>query len=331
MPKMNQTLDTGAFSRYTLGMSARYENQPFSSVFIPKTFIKTYYDRTFGMDLHAHPNLELMYLVSGHMSVEQADGTATHFEAHQFVLILHDCFHRLVPHSDDIELLVLEITAPPDGPTLDAYIASAPEFAAYPTLQNIMRSNAPVLLFSDTDNVYETLSHLLNILNEHEHGTHNEFFELDYEVSVKQLLISVCRCRTVYLDISDNRHINRAMEYIRMRYAEPLTVEDVAAYIGVTPSYTQKLFRAATGMTVMKTVNYYRMKQSEYLLTATDLSLVAIARKTGFNTQNNFYKHFRAEHKCSPTEYRERMTHNSFYNFDQYGNGTYLLTPDRKP
>lgn len=298
-------------------MPARYEKQPFSSVFIPKTFIKTYYDRTFAMDFHSHSNLELMYLVSGSMSVEQPDGTRTDFESHQFVLIVHECFHRLIPLSDNIELLVLELSAPPDGPTLDAYIAGAPEFAAYPTLVGIMRSSAPVLFFSDTNNVYETLSHLLNILHEKNNGAPYEFFELDYEVTVKQLLLSMCRCRTAYLDISDNRHINRAMEFIRMRYAEPITTDDVAAFIGVTPSYAQKLFRAATGMTVMKTVNYYRMKQSEYLLAATDLSLVTIARKTGFNTQNNFYKHFRAEHDCSPSEYRDRIAHNSFYNFDK--------------
>lgn len=269
------------------------------------------------MEFHAHPNLELMYLVSGRMSVEQPDGTRTDFESHQFVLIVHECFHRLIPLSDDIELLVLELSAPPDGPTLDAYIAAAPEFAAYPTLVNIMRSPAPVLFFSDTNNVYETLSHLLNILHERNSGTNYEFFELDYEVTVKQLLLSMCRCRTVYLDISDNRHINRAMEFIRMRYAEPITADDVAECIGVTPSYAQKLFRAATGMTVMKTVNYYRMKQSEYLLAASNLPLNTIARKTGFNTQNNFYKHFRAEHDCSPSEYRDRIAHNSFYNFDK--------------
>ncbi len=291
----------------------------FSSVFIPKSYIKIFYNRSFTMNYHMHANIEIAYLVSGKMDITEKDGGIFSLVPNQFALIRKNKFHRLVAKSDDIELLVLELATPNENLPVDDYIVGNPEFSCYPSLKHIMSSENSVMIFSDTNNVRQTLTYLLNILDARKKGMENEFFEMDYEISIKQLFISLCKCRTKHLKISTNSYINHGMEYIGSHYAEDIEVEDIARFIGITPSYTQKLFRNATGMTVMKIVNYYRLKQTEYLLATTRLPISEIANLTGFRTENNLYKHFRAEHGCSPSDYKKLgIEKTSFYNFDPF-------------
>lgn len=266
-----------------------------------------------------HANIEIAYVVSGKMDMQEKDGGIYSLSPKQFALVRKNKYHRLIAKSDDIELLVLELATPNENIFVDDYIATSPDFAAYPSLRKIMSSDKSITVFSDTNNVRETLTYLLNILDARAKGTQYEFFEMDYEISIKQLFISLCKCRTNHLKISTNSYINHALEYIGTHYAENITVENIADFIGVTPSYAQKLFRTATGMTIMQIVNFYRLKQSEYLLSTTRLPLCEIANATGFNTENNLYKHFRSVHSCSPSDYKKLgIEKNSFYNFDPF-------------
>lgn len=291
----------------------------FSSVFIPKSYIKTFYTRAFSMEYHMHVNIEIAYLVSGKMEVSEMDGETHPFGAKQFALIRKNKYHRLIAKSDDIELLVLEITTPDKKQPVDDYIVSSPEFSCYPSLRHIMSSEHAVSIFSDTNNVGATLSYLLNILNEHRENSENEFYEMEYEILIKQLFVSLCQCRTNHLKISKNSYINHAIDFIGTHYAENISAEDIAQFVGITPSYAQKLFRAATGMTIMKTVNFYRLKQSEYLIATTKLPIGEIAKATGFQTENNLYKNFRAAHGCSPSDYKKQSIDKiSFYNIDPF-------------
>ena len=197
----------------------------------------------------------------------------------------------------------------------DEYASNTSLFSSFPSFSKILNNKEDVLRFSDSSNVYDIMLRLVNLLNEQRHSS--EFFEADYEIAIKQLFLSLCRVfHTQYLNVSYDRYFNRAIEFIGLHYAEPITVEDVAAYMGVTPSYAQKLCRTATNMTIMKIVHYYRLKQSEYLIASTRLPFANIAKQTGFGTLSNLYKHFFASHNCSPSQYRNQLSEKSFYIFD---------------
>lgn len=291
----------------------------FSQVFVPKTFIKIFYDRNFHMDFHTHTNIEIAYIESGKMEISEMNGPTFSCGTKQFMLIKKNQYHRLIPKSDDIKLLVLEIATPDKNLPVDDYIATSPEFSHFSSLRQMMSSKHAISIFSDTNNVGEILSQLLDLLKAREENVENEFFELEYEIFIKRLLISICRCRTNHLKISTNSHINHAMEFIADHYSENIKSSDVAQFIGVTPSYAQKILRAATGMTIMKIVNFYRMKQSEFLIATTRLPFHEIAKVTGFKSEANLYKNFYSVHGCSPSEYKNKnMATNSFYSFDKF-------------
>ena len=280
---------------------------PFSKRYIPKTFIKISYDRTFSMKYHTHQNMEFAYLVSGKMKVALKDAAVYNLFPGQFALIHKNRYHKLVADSDDIELIVFELAPHDEKINIDNYIINDPFFAASPTIKDLFLSNEPIIVFSDTDNVRETLSHIVSLLDENRRGIQNEFFEMDYEISIKKLIISLCKCRTEHLKVATNSYINHAINFIGNHYAENITTKDIAKAIGVTPSYAQKLFFSSTGRTIMKTVNFYRLKQSQYLIATTRLSFIEIAKMTGFNTENNLYKNFKNYCNCSPSERRKRF------------------------
>lgn len=300
----------------------------FSQVFIPKTFIKTCYDLNFHMDFHAHTNVEIAYIESGKIEISEMNGPTFSCGAKQFILIKKNQYHKLIPKSDDIRLLVLEISSPDKNLPIDEYIATSPEFSPFHSLRKIMSSKYAVSIFSDTSDVGTVLLRLLELLNAREENIENEFFELEYEIFIKRLLISICQCRNKHLKIFASIHINHAIEFISDNYSQDIKSSDVAQFIGVTPSYAQKILRAATGMTIMKIVNFYRMKQSEFLIATTRLSFHEIAQVVGFKNEANLYKNFYSVHGCSPSDYKnKKIKAESFYHFDKFEIAKSLSAP----
>lgn len=103
----------------------------FSQVFVPKTFIKIFYDRNFHMDFHTHTNIEIAYIESGKMEISEMNGPTFSCGTKQFMLIKKNQYHRLIPKSDDIKLLVLEIATPDKNLPVDDYIATSPRIFSF--------------------------------------------------------------------------------------------------------------------------------------------------------------------------------------------------------
>lgn len=93
-------------------------------------------------------------------------------------------------------------------------------------------------------------------------------------------------------------------EFLRINYASPLTLADVATVGGVHPTHLARSFRQYFGCTVGERIRELRVKQSCRLLTATDLPLSEIALVSGFYDQSHFSRCFRQICGVTPTEFR---------------------------
>lgn len=60
--------------------------------------------------------------------------------------------------------------------------------------------------------------------------------------------------------------INRAVDYIFQHYAQDLTQEQVAAHLGMTPTYFSRFFKQAAGRGFVEFVNRLRISKSCELL-----------------------------------------------------------------
>lgn len=98
----------------------------------------------------------------------------------------------------------------------------------------------------------------------------------------------------------------RAVAWIEDHAEEPVTRDDVAAAVGLSPSELSRRLRAATGHTFTELLNRIRIDRAAVLLRTTETSLVDIALGVGFSDQSWFTKVFRRHTGRTPGDYRRQ-------------------------
>jgi AraC family transcriptional regulator of arabinose operon len=100
--------------------------------------------------------------------------------------------------------------------------------------------------------------------------------------------------------------VQAAVEYLQLHFAEKITVSELAATAGLSPSHFSALFRRATGCGPHEYQTRLRMMKSRQLLDTTDISVSAIARAVGYQDPLYFSRQFRAVHGMSASQHRAR-------------------------
>ncbi|MDF2925724.1 MAG: AraC family transcriptional regulator [Paenibacillaceae bacterium] len=98
--------------------------------------------------------------------------------------------------------------------------------------------------------------------------------------------------------------LQRAAEYMRIHYAEGITIEQVASYIGIDRTHFSKKFSARYGLSPGKYIHRLRMEEAKRLLTETDYKLAEIAQLVGYPDLFSFSKGFKRTCGLSPSRYR---------------------------
>jgi AraC-like DNA-binding protein len=98
-----------------------------------------------------------------------------------------------------------------------------------------------------------------------------------------------------------------AMAMIEARLSEPLSVAEIAKAADVSHNHLTRLFRAATGQTVVGYLRARRMERARHFLQATTLSIPAIAASVGIPDLQAFNKACRRELGASPRAIRASL------------------------
>jgi AraC-like DNA-binding protein len=93
---------------------------------------------------------------------------------------------------------------------------------------------------------------------------------------------------------------------IEERYAERLSLDDLAAHFSLNPAYLSRAFKKESGSTIVEYVNKVRIRKSCLLLKKTESSILDIALSVGYNNLSHFNRFFRRSLGMSPREYRSR-------------------------
>ncbi|KNC16845.1 MULTISPECIES: AraC family transcriptional regulator [Pseudomonas] len=97
---------------------------------------------------------------------------------------------------------------------------------------------------------------------------------------------------------------NRAVDYIFAHYARELSLEEVAAYLGMKPTYFSRVFKQATGRCFVEFVNRLRISKSCELLADGDRPVTDVCFESGFNNISNFNRRFQQLKGMTPSHYR---------------------------
>jgi signal transduction histidine kinase/DNA-binding LacI/PurR family transcriptional regulator/DNA-binding response OmpR family regulator len=98
--------------------------------------------------------------------------------------------------------------------------------------------------------------------------------------------------------------VHRAIACIHVRYAEPLTRDDIARQVGISADYLTDCFHQELGITPMTYLRRYRILRARSLLETSELPILQIAMQTGFSDGTYFTRTFQREVGMSPRAYR---------------------------
>lgn len=101
-----------------------------------------------------------------------------------------------------------------------------------------------------------------------------------------------------------DRHLVRAKDLADVRYAEPLTVDDLAAAAGLSRAHFSREFRRAFGEPPHAYLLTRRLERAAALLRTTDRSVVDICLSVGLTSVGSFTTSFTRAFGVSPTAYR---------------------------
>ena len=99
--------------------------------------------------------------------------------------------------------------------------------------------------------------------------------------------------------------LREAMTLIENNIEEPLTVPQIANFLGVSQRQLERQFKKNVGCTVVQFGLLKRLQNARLLLISTDMSIRQIATASGFNTMSHFAFSFGKFFGRRPSDYRE--------------------------
>jgi AraC-like DNA-binding protein len=101
-----------------------------------------------------------------------------------------------------------------------------------------------------------------------------------------------------------NPKVRQALDFIGARFAQPISLRDVAAEVGLSPCRLAHLVKKLTGRSVLQIVQQVRIRHAQHLLERTAKSCTEVGYEVGYSDQSYFIKHFRRLTGTTPARYR---------------------------
>lgn len=97
----------------------------------------------------------------------------------------------------------------------------------------------------------------------------------------------------------------RATAFMEQRFAQPITIDDIARTAHLSANYFSEVFKEATGLSPGRYLMRLRLEHAHYLLLSTSLSVTHIARESGFADPSHFARAFKAAYGTAPSRLRK--------------------------
>ncbi len=125
------------------------------------------------------------------------------------------------------------------------------------------------------------------------------------------LLVSEWRPAAIDQGLGDADRLEQVrpvLRYVEDHFRENVTLEDVSAFVHVSPSRVRHLFKEVTNVGFKEYLTNVRLAEARRLLLGTDVTVCDIARIVGYTNIHQFYKVFYRYSSMSPADYRRYYT-----------------------
>ncbi|MGN1140136.1 MAG: response regulator [Oliverpabstia sp.] len=105
-------------------------------------------------------------------------------------------------------------------------------------------------------------------------------------------------------EVDGKNKIQMAVQFIKDHYRDNLTVNDLAEMYGMSPNYFSSIFKKEMKLSPVNYITGIRMEKAKELLEYSELSVVEIAQKTGYEDGQYFFRVFKKYTGMTPLQYR---------------------------
>jgi len=107
-------------------------------------------------------------------------------------------------------------------------------------------------------------------------------------------------------NINETDIISKVKDFIYSHYKEPVSLQQIAEYVGVTTNYLSNLFHKNVGEPYIKFLTRVRMEQAAKLLCIKpQLKIIDISQRVGYVSVKHFMYVFKQFYNITPGEYRD--------------------------
>lgn len=136
------------------------------------------------------------------------------------------------------------------------------------------------------------------------------FIKILYELSIAQDYTEISAFddrNSKHENTFNSRRINSVIQYVEKNYMKPITLEQIASMVNMSPSAFSRFFKRKTNIKFWDFLNNYRIDAVAHMMVNSDAYISEISYKCGFNNISNFNRAFKRRMGSTPKEYRERL------------------------
>ncbi len=121
------------------------------------------------------------------------------------------------------------------------------------------------------------------------------------------LLISVCRAAKKTTPKLNNNVVERAEDYIKRNYLQNISLEHVANYLDLNPSYFSRVFKERTGQNFSDYLIHLRIEKAKQLLALGRYKISEVSAMTGYKNSKYFSAQFKETTGKTPREFAKSV------------------------
>lgn len=249
------------------------------------------------LDFHQHTTYELYYLCNG-KRLYIINNKQYFIEKGDLVLIPRNVSHRTFPRTaPDYERLLVQIP--------NEYLKNITCTDFEPI--KFFYANSPVIsLPKKEQTIIESL--LYNIITEGREKEEN--YKAAIQFHLAQILIRSNRyAQQTYIPKQDRNYksdqaITQVILYINKYHTEFINLDMLADKFYISKAHLSRTFKKVTGQTIIQYLNFCRVRTAKNLLRKSNLSILEISARTGYNSVSHFGRIFKSITGTTPTEFR---------------------------
>ena len=260
---------------------------------------------------HWHDDLEFVWIESGTLIIGTTEGSV-YVHANEGVFINNGILHTMQTFGGkDCEFFSIRFLSRLLFPQSTATITNQ-------YLNPILFSNT--LKFIHLTKSNDDFAQMLQLIQEltqvyFKQSTGNELFILSRLYDIWRLLAFFAEKAhpTPQLPkplINDHARVREGIHYIAEHYAEPITLDDIAAAIHLSKSECCRCFKRAVNLSPIEFLIQYRIMESIRKIqtnVAESESISDLATSVGFNSASYFNRQFKRYISCTPLELKKKL------------------------